>query len=334
MTIKVIAEAAQGYEGNYQLTEMLLKAAAASKADAIKYQLVYADELCTPDYDYYDLFKSLELRNSEWMQIKKLAYKLNIELQFDIFGSKSLSLCERLNIKTIKLHPTDVSNIGLLDLVSNSKIPNICLGVGGSRFNEILTAIKVLENKKIILMTGFQNYPTPTKSNQISRISYIREKLSQNKNVYFGFADHEVSASLKKYMIPAIAIGAGASFIEKHFTLSKSLQLEDSETALGPEDFKSFSKSIKSAYLSLGKTKNKDDFGMSNEELNYRNTIRRHVIAKSKIKKGSIIRSKDLILKRSPEKNPIKELESAIGLKAIRNININRALNKKDLSKK
>ena len=36
MTIKVIAEAAQGYEGNYQLTEMLLKAAAASKAAAIK----------------------------------------------------------------------------------------------------------------------------------------------------------------------------------------------------------------------------------------------------------------------------------------------------------
>ena len=48
--IKIIAEIAQGFEGNSIYSELFVKAAAASGADALKFQLVYADELATPDY--------------------------------------------------------------------------------------------------------------------------------------------------------------------------------------------------------------------------------------------------------------------------------------------
>jgi N,N'-diacetyllegionaminate synthase len=43
------------------LTELLTIDANATGADAVKYQLVYADELATPDYKYYELFRSLEM---------------------------------------------------------------------------------------------------------------------------------------------------------------------------------------------------------------------------------------------------------------------------------
>jgi N,N'-diacetyllegionaminate synthase len=59
--IGIIAEIAQGYEGNTKLTELLTTGAIESSADAVKSQLVFADELATPDYNYYDLFKSLEM---------------------------------------------------------------------------------------------------------------------------------------------------------------------------------------------------------------------------------------------------------------------------------
>ena len=59
--IEIIAEIAQGYEGDTKLTELLTIGANATGADAVKYQLVYADELATPDYKYYELFRSLEM---------------------------------------------------------------------------------------------------------------------------------------------------------------------------------------------------------------------------------------------------------------------------------
>ena len=61
MSLKIIAEIAQGYEGNLTQSKLFIKAAAFSGADLVKFQLVYADELCTKDYKYYDLFKSLEI---------------------------------------------------------------------------------------------------------------------------------------------------------------------------------------------------------------------------------------------------------------------------------
>ena len=62
MRTEIIAEIAQGYEGNPKLAELLVKGAIVANADSIKLQLVFADELCVPTYPYYDLFKSLEGR--------------------------------------------------------------------------------------------------------------------------------------------------------------------------------------------------------------------------------------------------------------------------------
>ena len=60
MSVEIIAEVAQGYEGNPTLAGLLARAAVRAGADAVKYQLVYADEIATPDYQYYDLFRRLE----------------------------------------------------------------------------------------------------------------------------------------------------------------------------------------------------------------------------------------------------------------------------------
>ena len=54
MNIEIIAEIAQGYEGNEKLTELLLKGAIAADADSIKIQVIYADELSTQTYEHYD----------------------------------------------------------------------------------------------------------------------------------------------------------------------------------------------------------------------------------------------------------------------------------------
>ena len=59
MSIEIIAEVAQGYEGDRTLAKMLARGSMRAGADAVKFQLVFADELATPDYQHYKLFKSL-----------------------------------------------------------------------------------------------------------------------------------------------------------------------------------------------------------------------------------------------------------------------------------
>ncbi len=327
--MKIIAELAQGFEGSLKQAKLLLKAAFCSGSDIAKFQLVYADELATSDYKYYDLFKSLEMSDKEWKELYDYSFKLNIELNLDIFGEKSLKLCEKLGLSGVKLHGTDINNIGLLEKVANSKIKNIYLGAGGSYLSEIETALSILKNKKVIIILGFQSYPTLCSDNQISRIKYLKQKLiGKFKNLKIGFADHADPKSKSSITLAASAIGAGALIIEKHLTLGKIMQMEDYESALNPDEFLEFSQSIKDCFLAMGSISNSNDFGMSKSEKDYRKMIRRHVTSSKKLKKGKFLGPQDLILKRTSSRDFIHNIKDVYDKKLLVDISKNEAITK------
>ena len=189
--LKIIAEIAQGFEGNFEQSKLLIKAAAKAGADLVKFQLVYADELATVDYQYYTLFKELEMEEAQWKWLKDYASSLGTQLIVDVFGEKSLATAENIGIETVKVHGTDVTNLGLLEAISASSIEKVVLGVGGAHWGEIEQAIKVLKNKHLVLLCGFQGYPTKTEDNHVIRMNFIKQKATAiHPNFQMGFADH------------------------------------------------------------------------------------------------------------------------------------------------
>lgn len=328
MKPELIAELAQSFEGKIEQAKILLKAAISSGANSAKFQIVYADELSTFDYQFYDLFKSLEMKDSDWLELNNLAKKNDINLYADIFGDKSLNLAEKMQLKAIKVHGTDISNIEFLNKIAKSRIPKIFLGIGGALKNEIYKAIEILGNKKINLMLGFQSYPTPNHTNQISRFFLLKDLYDE---VELGFADHSNPDNKLSFTIPSMALACGATVIEKHLTLGKSMRMEDYESALNPDEFKEFSILLKKSYKALGKFEDKEDFGMTNSEINYRKKIRRDVVASKNIKKGETIKPSYVSLKRSSHKKAIKKLEITFGKKALKNIKKNHPLTSKDI---
>ena len=72
MTTRIIAEVAQGYEGKADYSELYVAAAAKAGATAVKFQIVYADDLAEPGYQYYDLYKRLEMEPAVWRTVKEL----------------------------------------------------------------------------------------------------------------------------------------------------------------------------------------------------------------------------------------------------------------------
>lgn len=309
--LDIIAEIAQGFEGKPEQARLLMKAAASTGADAAKYQLVYADELATPDYKYYDLFKSLEMPDEVWEGLASYASELGIQLHLDIFGLRSLKLAEKLEVGAIKLHGTDIANVGLLKALAESNVKRVLLGAGGAHVNEIEKAINILGNQEVVVLLGFQGYPTPNETNQIARVQLLVKRFSQSHpNIKIGFADHASPDSPLKYALAASALGAGATVLEKHITLGKVMQLEDHEAALNPDEFFEFCQVARACKDAIGLATQDDDFGMSEAEYAYRKMIRRHVVAARNLEAGKKISASDVVLKRTSSDDIITDLTS------------------------
>jgi sialic acid synthase SpsE len=320
--LDIIAEIAQGYVGNVALCKKFIEVASNANATSIKFQLVYADELSTKDYKHYKLFKSLEINDKDWKILNSVSKKNNIKMYFDIFGTKSLKLAEKLKVDTVKIHPTDLTNYPFLKKVSVSKINNIILGVGGYKLKFIQEAVDLFSTKKITLMHGFQGYPTLNKENHLNRIDFFKKKF-QKKNIQFAFADHSVPEKKNDYLPSILAIAKGIKVIEKHLTLSKILKMEDYESAYNPDEFYSYVQMIHDTISILGAEHiSKNNFKLSRKENNYLKNISRQYVFKKNIKKNTLLNSDMFFLKRTSNTKAIPA-----------NYNINKKILKKSKKK-
>jgi sialic acid synthase SpsE len=329
--IKIIAELAQGFEGKPEQAQLLILAGARAGADAVKMQLVYAEELCTPDYKDFSLSQTLEMPDNVWHTLAARAKEWNVELHLDVFGPRSLALAEAIGAAAIKIHGTDMGNIGLLKAVGKSSISQVLLGAGGGFLPEIVQAIELLASKSVVVLLGFQGYPTPNDANQIERVRATGEIFSRYTNVTIGFADHAPPNSPLSLAIAATALGAGAKVFEKHLTLAQTMKLEDHEAALNPDQFSEFAGALRACDEALGQVASSPDFGMSESELGYRQWTRKHVVACQPIKAGTVITPESVLLKRTPSKNVLTDLDSVYGKRVLRDIGVNQAVSPLDI---
>lgn len=331
MRVEVIAEIGQGFEGSIAQAKLLVLAAAKAGADSAKFQLVYADELATPDYEYYQLFSQLEMSDDDWSDVKSLCDHHGIELIFDVFGEQGLRLANKIGVSSIKLHATDINNYGFLKLLDRSSVSRILVGTGGAFLEEIKAALEILKSKEVILLHGFQGYPTAIEDNQVTRIEMLKEHFAASKNVSFGLSDHVDPSDPMVMALPAYAIGKGATVVEKHLTLGSCMELEDYESALNPDQFKIFSEVVRKIELAAGFVDNANDFGMPETEKTYRRIIRRHVVAKNDLPAGTIITQSDVILKRTSSSEHIAEITSVYDKKTRSKVTKNTPLKQVDI---
>jgi len=312
--VEIIAELAQGFEGRPEQAHLLLRAAAAAGADAAKFHLVYADELASRDYKYFDLFRSLEMADQTWEGLATYSGELGIELHLDILGSRSLRLAERVGAAAVKLHATDLANLGLLRDVAASSAGRVLLGAGGAHLGEIETAVTILAAKPVVVLLGFQGYPTLDDANQIARVAHLGSLLARvHPDLRIGFADHAAPDGPTRYAMAATAIGAGATVVEKHLTLGRRMKLEDHESALNPDEFADFVRVVRGCASAIGTSTDADDFGMSEAEHGYRSMIRRHVVASRALPAGTTLERGDLALKRTSSTEATTDPSEACG---------------------
>jgi N,N'-diacetyllegionaminate synthase len=171
----------------------------------------------------------------------------------------------------------------------------IYLGVGGATMLEINSAVKYLKKivkGKLILMHGIQSFPTKLEDSQISLISYLINKYQLD----VGYADH-ISADEKELsvILPAMAVAAGATVIEKHITDDRGKKGRDYFSSLEFLEFKHFVSLMKNMNVILGSPNDV----MLKAQGEYRNLMKRQAVASKNLFAGKVVSSKDFDFKRT-----------------------------------
>lgn len=291
MAVEIIAEIAQGYEGNPKLAKLLALAALRAGADSVKYQLVIADELCIKGYPYYELFKSLEMPYEVWEDLVRTVLAQQKNFYADVYGLQSLQLAQELGACGVKISTTDFYNEFLIEQAI-AKFPKVFISIGGIELVEIDQLVKRVEgSRSVVFMYGFQSEPTRIESNHLLR---LRELQKRYPAVSFGFMDHSAGDSLDAMSLPILALGFDIVALEKHITLDPILQIEDYLSALEPARFCQCVEAVRSMEKALGSP----DLVLTAQEIEYRNRAGKVVVANKELACGSVIQPEDITLKR------------------------------------
>jgi sialic acid synthase SpsE len=290
----IIAEAAQGFEGNVEVALLLARAAHKAGANAIKYQLVYADDLAEKDYEYYGLFKSLEMSDDDWCKIREYTTEVGLDLIFDIFGSQSLSLCSKIKPDGLKIHSTCFFDEDFIAQIIAQDVA-LYLSIGGIYIEEVeglIAKFDLKDRENFTLMYGFQAEPTPIESNNLSRIPALKDRLGIKS---IGFMDHSDGDGQYKISLSAVALGMGVNVFEKHITLDRALEMEDYISALSPQSFALYVQNI----AALSKACGADSLNLTEQELAYRNRAIKRVVAARRLEAGTCLDKNCIKLSRS-----------------------------------
>ena len=323
----IVAEAAQGFEGDATLAHLLVKASAAANADAIKFQLVFADDLAVPEYAYYDLFEKLEMSAASWRAVRDDARDRKLEFFVDVFGARSLSLARDLAVDGVKLHSTCFFDDGLIADIAALPI-RLMLSIGGIEPVELGETIEkhglAERSSETVIMYGFQAEPTPLASNNLRRIPEI----AKQTGLEIGFMDHSEGLGDYAISLSAVALGFGVRVFEKHISLDHALALEDHVSALTPSEFSSYVSSLTELAKALGD----GALALSEEERGYRGRSLKRVIATRDVIGGAVLTGDDVTLLRPSIEQGYFRTDEVIGRRANRDIAAGSALRAEDLA--
>lgn len=295
--IEIIAELANAHQSDPSIALELAIAAKESGADAVKFQIYFPEELLVKNHPRYGHFKSLAFSETIWNNLLKKVKEQKIKIYADIFGLKAFEIAFNNDLDGFKVHTSDLLNIKLLDKLAYQD-RKVFLGTGGSTILEIKYALdqlkRFLKPSEIILMHGFQAYPTQIEDAAISKIGKLKELFGDL--IRLGYSDHSDADSEFATILPIMCIPYGISYIEKHLIFNRSKKGTDYFSSLEPEEFRKFIQVIRLAEKAIGVEQLK--FSLS--EKKYRKNCKKAWVANKYLKPGSVIKEKDLEMKRVP----------------------------------
>jgi N-acetylneuraminate synthase/N,N'-diacetyllegionaminate synthase len=313
----IIAEAGANHNRDFDLAKKIIDEAVASNADAIKFQTFSAETLYstkTPEFDYmkgniYDIIKSIELPRNWQKDLKEYSDSKGIIFMSTPFDRKAVDELAELKIEAFKVASFEIVDLEFIEYIAKKGKP-VIISTGLCNLGEIEEAVNTCKNSgndDIILLHCSSNYPSTPDILNLKAIKTMRKAF----DCVIGYSDHSVGIHLS-----IAAVTLGASVLEKHFTLDRTMKGPDHPFAIEPQELKLMIRNIRDAELAFGDGIKK----RSDKEEDMYKKARRSVIAACAIPKGTVITREMLTVKRPGFGIKPKYINHIVGRKAAVNI--------------
>lgn len=325
MSVLIIAEAGVNHNGGMELAKQMVVAAKEAGADYVKFQTFipknlvsrfaekaeYQKKTTGEEDSQLQMLEKLALTQEDFVELQSYCKEVGIGFISTPFDLESIDFLNTLDMDFWKLPSGEVTNLPYLEKIAQTG-KKIIMSTGMCEMNEISDAIRVLEKNgagEISVLHCNTEYPTPFSDVNLLAMHEMAEVLQKP----VGYSDHTVGIE-----VPVAAVALGATVIEKHFTLDKTMEGPDHAASLEPAELAEMVKSIRNIELARGDGKK----CCSMSEKKNLHIVRKSIVAKTEIKEGEIFTEKNLTVKRPGNGiNPMK-WHVVIGRRANRDYNI------------
>jgi N,N'-diacetyllegionaminate synthase len=299
----VIAEAGVNHNGDIGLAKQLIDAAAQVGADLVKFQTFNADRQVTrtakkADYQaqttgsnesQHEMLRLLELTEEMHHELIAHCAARNIGFFSTGFDVESVDLLLSLGQEHFKIPSGEITNLPYLRHIGQLS-KNVILSTGMATLGDIEAAIGVLEQAgtartQITVLHCTTEYPTPMSDVNLRAMQSIHAAFG----VAVGYSDHTQGIE-----VAIAAVGMGATVIEKHFTLDRSLPGPDHKASLEPKELKSMVAAIRNIEVALGDGIKR----LTPSEARIKLAARKSLVASQAIKAGKVFSAKNITTKR------------------------------------
>jgi len=329
----VIAEAGVNHNGNIDIARKLIDAAVAAGADAVKFQTFKAEKLVSKyaqkaEYQkqttgntesQLEMIKRFELSYNDHLSLVDYCSKRGIKFLSTAFDDDSIDFLKTIKMAYWKIPSGEITNLPYLRRVG-SIASKVLLSTGMASLGEVEAAIEVLsksgmQRDNITVLHCTTEYPAPFDEVNLKAMVTMGKAFS----LAYGYSDHTEGIA-----IPIAAVALGASVVEKHFTLDKTMEGPDHKASLEPRELSEMVTAIRMVERALGDGVKR----VTPSESKNRAVARKSIVAARKIAKGAVITEADITTKRPGNGISPMEWDNVVGSVATRDYDIDEALQK------
>ena len=238
MGIFIIAEIGINHNGSLEIAKKIIDFCADSKVDAVKFQkrdinLVYSKDLLSQKREspwgttQYDQKKGLEFGKEEYDEIDRYCKSKKIKWFASSWDKNSQSFIKNFNLEYNKIASAMIVDKKHLEQVANEKKYSF-ISTGMSDLKMIDDAVDMFKKKncEFELMHCVSAYPFDSEHANLSMIQDLKKRY----NCKVGYSGHEKSGLAISYAAAAM----GATSIERHVTLDRTMYGSDQAASLSP----------------------------------------------------------------------------------------------------
>ncbi|MFZ4573728.1 MAG: N-acetylneuraminate synthase family protein [Phycisphaerales bacterium] len=319
----IIAEIGVNHDGDPARALALTRLAAASGADAVKFQHFRAEMLMSGasrlaayqaaagERDPLSMLRRLELSCESLAACVDLAHELGVLAMVSVFSVELVAESADIPWDAFKTASPDIIHRPLLEALARTGRP-LVVSTGASTIEEIARAVEWLApwRTNLALLQCVSSYPTPPADAELGGIPSLRAEFP---GIPIGYSDH---TSLVE--TGALAAALGAQILEKHFTDNTAAPGPDHAASLDGAGFAEYCRAARAGTAAVVEVEPvKRVLAI---ERDVRTVSRQSIVAREPVRRGTLLSSADLTFKRPGTGLAPFEVERVVGRAAARDI--------------